>query len=163
MYKPMKISILTMIGFSLLSLSAFAADDCLRYFSNADRASIIMKKTCSVIIRDHSNKPVKTVSACLTKLENQFQDKISYGLVADLIHDDANSSKGIMIVNTIKAAENQNLISIDLTTASPELFWKKTRNILVFNKLNKTLSLVKKTKGVFTSWKEQYNLELQCD
>ena len=158
----MKALILTFIGLSLFSLSTYAADDCLRYFSNADRAQIVMKKECSMILRDSSNKPVKTVKACFTKIEKQFSGKTSYGLVVDLVHDNARNSKGVVIVNTVKALENDNLISIDLLTGSPELM-KLTQNDLVFDKLNNTLSIKQKTRSYFSGWKKKYNLELQCN
>lgn len=157
----MKILISTLIGLCFFSQYTYAADDCLRYFSNADRAQIVMKKDCSVILRDSSNKTVKTAKVCFTKLKKQFTGKTSYGLVADLVHDDSRNSKGLIIVNTIKALENENMISIDLLTGSPELM-KLTQNDLVFDKLNDTLTVKQKTKSYFSGWKKKYDLELQC-
>lgn len=157
----MKILILTLIGLSLFSLSTYAADDCLRYFSNADRAQIVMKKDCSLILKDTSKKSVQSVRACFTKIEKQFTGKTSYGLVADLIHSDSRNSKGVIIVNTIKGQEDGEKISIELLTGSPELM-KLIQNELVYNKLNDTLTIKQKTRSYFTGWKKKYDLELQC-
>jgi len=141
------------------SVSAFSADDCLRFFSHADRAKIVMKKNCSMILEDQGRIKVASIEGCFTKIENQFRGTTSWGFVADLQKQRGYVTKDVIIVNTGDATENSKQVKIDIKTASPELL-KFYRHKLVFDKETETLS-ISKDQGTFRL-KNQYALKLQC-
>jgi hypothetical protein len=158
----MKKIILTALVLGLLPLTAFASKrECFRYMTNLDRAEVLMQKKCNIVLRDSGNNPVKTVSACFTKLKNQFRGKISYALTTDVVLDDIKSSKDVVILNTTNAIETDLFITIDLFSGSPELF-TFIQEAIVYDKLNNTLSIAQQKRFIIGWWNEKYDLELQC-
>ncbi|MBT3583977.1 MAG: hypothetical protein HN509_03640 [Halobacteriovoraceae bacterium] len=129
--------------------------------SHADRAVITYQKNCQIILRDSGNKEVASVDACFTKIKNQFPGKISYGLVADLVLKGSKKRKGLVITNTTKASEDSKSIKIDLLSGSPELF-QFTHTRLEFDKQSETLSIHQNKRRYWSSFKNHYNLLLQC-
>lgn len=146
---------------SFTSISAFAVDDCLRYMSNTRNAEIIMKKQCDLVLEDTGKNKVHSIEVCFTKIKNQFKNKISYGLVADIQKQTGRVRSDVMIVNTINAKEDVKNIAIDITTMSPEQFFKRTRSQIKYNKESNTLSIVE-DQGI-VSLKNTYKLKLQCN
>ena len=154
----MKNSILTTFLF-LFSLSSFAVDDCLRYMTNAKKAQIVMKKDCSLVIQDSGKEKIASMEGCFTKIKNQFGNKTSWGFVADIQKQSGYVSKDVIIINTVNAKETSKKVSINLKTASPELF-KRYQTNLEFNKETQELSL-KRDEGFF-SLNNKYQFKLQC-
>lgn len=143
----------------LLTMGAFAQDDCLRFMNGAKRAQFLFKKQCQMIVEDQGATPVHEIDGCFSKLRNQFPNQISYAFVGDL-KTDKKYDKNLIIFNTVDARETPEEIRFSVQVMSPELLALRTKIEARFDKETEELSLTV-DEGRF-KMKNKYQLKVVC-
>ena len=152
---------LTILNFLfLLSTSAQANNECIRYMVNQDQADVVWQKKCHIITEDTGKIELISAKACLSKLKKPLKNKISYALVVDLERKDTFVKKDLIIFNTTNARESNAEISIDIKTMSPELLFKRTHSKIKYDKITNSLDVIVE-KGRL-SLSNAYKFQLEC-
>jgi hypothetical protein len=144
----------------LLSSQAFAVENCFKYMTNIDRVKVLMKKECSLILKDSGKKKVASIDLCFTKMTDQFnKGEISFSLFAEIQNQSGYVTQNVFVVNTTDAIETDKAVTIERITAAPELM-TRSRHRIKYNKDTESLEITQDT-GLFRL-KNQYDLKLQC-